>query len=101
MSDFIRKQVELPAEIIDFFEYVHEMIESREDVAIEMSDDLLQAEGIYGGLSDRRHKIYDFTWFPTTVPDERWELRLFADEIDEIASGYRKLQYVKAYKRTS
>ncbi len=99
MSDFVRKQVELTSEIIDFFQGVHEMVETEEDVAMIPSDDLLQTERIYGGLTDQRHKIYDFTWFPESSPDERWEMRLFADEIDEIASGYRKVQFVKAYKR--
>jgi hypothetical protein len=100
MSEFVRKQVELPYEIIQFFAGVHEMIETEEDSAMMPSDDLLQDKGIYGGLSDARRKIYDFCWFPESVPDERWELRLFADEIDEIGSGYRKMQFVKAYRRS-
>ncbi len=99
MSDFTRKTVEVPAEIIEFFAYVHELIETEEDSAMTESDDLLQTERIYGGLSDRRRKIYDFTWFPASEPGERWEMRLFADEIDEIGSGYRKTQHVKAYPR--
>ncbi len=98
MSDFIRKDVELPDDIIEFFAIVHEMIETEEDSAMTESDDLLQSERIYGGLTDRRRKIYDFTWFPESAPDERWEMQLFSDEIDEIGSGYRKKQRVKAYR---
>jgi hypothetical protein len=100
MTDFVRKDVELPSDIVDFFASVWEMIESREDSAMTESDDLLQSERIYGGLTDRRRKIYSFTWFPESVPSERWEMQLFADEIDEIGSGYRKKQRVKAYARS-
>jgi hypothetical protein len=99
MSDFVRKEVNLPDAIIEFFASVHEMIRSKEDSAMMESDDLLQAERIYGGLMDRRRKEYRFTWFPEFAPEERWELQLLADEIDEIGSGYRKKQSVKAYRK--
>jgi hypothetical protein len=98
MSDFVRKDVELPYAIIEFFAHVHDMIQTKEDSAMTVSDDLLQAERIYGGLSDPRRKIYDFTWFPNVSPKERWEVSLLADEIDEIGSGYRKTLRVKAYR---
>ena len=100
MSDFIRKDVELPDDIIEFFASVYEMMETEEDSAMMESDDLLQAERIYGGLTDRRRKVYDFVWFPESAPQERWEMQLFADEIDEIGSGFRKKQRVKAYPRS-
>ena len=62
-----------------------------------VSDDLLQAERIYGGLVDRRKKLYAFTWFPKSPANERWEFSLLADEIDEIGSGYRKELWVKSF----
>ncbi len=98
MNEFVRKEVDLPDDIIEFFAMVNEMIQTKEDSAVMESDDLLQAERIYGGLTDRRRKVYDFTWFPESAPDERWEMQLLADEIDEIGSGYRKKQRVKAYQ---
>jgi hypothetical protein len=101
MSDFVRKDVELPSDIIEFFASVHDMIHTEEDSAMTESDDLLQSERIYGGLTDRRRKIYSFTWFPESAPNERWEMQLLADEIDEIGSGYRKKQRVKAYPKSS
>lgn len=100
MSDFVRKDVELPDDIIEFFASVSDMIQSEDDSAMMESDDLLQTERIYGGLSDRRRRIYSFTWFPESAPDERWEMQLLADEIDEIGSGYRKKQRIKAYRKS-
>ncbi len=99
MDDFIRKDVELPHDIIEFFDWVNDAIQTEEDNAMTESDDLLQAKGIYGGLVDRRRKIYHFTWFPEAEPSERWEMQLLADEIDEIGSGYRKTLRVKACQR--
>lgn len=99
MSDWTRRIVELPDSMIEFFASVSERIRAEDDAATIESDDLLQADRIYGGLTDRRRQIYDFTWFPETVPEERWELRLTADEIDEIGSGFRRQQHVKAYRR--
>jgi len=56
MSDFVRKDVEFPDEIIESFASVWETIQSKEDAAMELSDDLLQDERIFGGLTDRRKK---------------------------------------------
>lgn len=99
MSDFIRKNVPLPSEIIEFFEWVNDAIQTEEDSAMMVSDDLLQAEGIYGGLVDPRKKLYEFTWYPQSASGERWEFQLLADEIDEIGSGYRKELRVKSYAK--
>ena len=99
MSNFVRKEVELPRDIIEFFAYVHEMIQMEDDCAMIESDDLLQAENIFGGLRDPRHKVYEFVWLPDSDPQERWEVSLLADEIDEIGSGYRPKLRVKAYQR--
>lgn len=99
MSDFARKRVSLPNDIIEFFEWVNEAIQTEEESATTISDDLLQAEGIYGGLVDRRKNLYQFTWFPKSATNERWELQLLADEIDEVGSGYRKELWVKSYAR--
>jgi hypothetical protein len=99
MTEGVRRRVRLPEEIIEFFAGVHEMIAVEEDAAMTESDDLLQDEGIFGGLRDSRKKLYEFTWVPKEEPGERWELRLLADEIDEIGSGYRREQWVKAFPR--
>ncbi|MCA9068292.1 MAG: hypothetical protein KDA84_05185 [Planctomycetaceae bacterium] len=99
MSEFIRKEVKLTPEIVEFFAHIHEMIVTEDDAALTVSDDLLQAERIYGGLRDPDNGVYDFVWFPESEVQERWEFSLLADEIDEIGSGYRDTLRVKAYKK--
>jgi hypothetical protein len=99
MTDFVRKVVKLPYDIIQFFASVHFAILNEDEVATVVSDDLLQEESIYGGLIDPRKKLYAFTWLPDSAPNERWEFQLLADEIDEIGSGYRKELQIKAYPK--
>lgn len=99
MAEFTRRVVELTPDIIEFFAWVHEMIEGEEDAAMEVSDDLLQADHICGGLSVARRKLYEFCWYPESAPDERWDFRIQADEIEEIALGFRRTQSVKAFRR--
>jgi hypothetical protein len=60
-------------------------IVSNDDSATTISDDLLQCEHGYGGLSE--DGLFDFVFFPNK--QERWEFRLIAGEIDEIGSGHR------------
>lgn len=99
MADFVRKVVELPEDIIEFFASVHLAILNEDDAATVVSGDLLQAERIYGGLRDSNKKLYAFVWLPKSAPTERWEFELLPDEIDEIGSGYRKELHVKAFFR--
>jgi hypothetical protein len=64
---------------------VCDRIRAEDDSATVVSDDLLQCENGYGGL--REDGLFEFVFFPNT--QDRWELRLLADEIDEIGTGHR------------
>lgn len=93
------RRVEVPPELFDFFTYVNQEIRDGEPSATETSDDLLQAEGIYGGLVDPQKRLYEFVIFPQEYPNERWEVRLLADEIDELDGGYKRGWTVKVFPR--
>jgi hypothetical protein len=92
--------VAIPDELAEFMRDVFSQIESQDDAAMIPSDDLLQCEAGYGGLSqDGKH--YEFVFFPERGMRVRWEFKLLADEIDEIASGWRKQLVVRRFERTS
>jgi hypothetical protein len=77
---------------------VFSQIASQDDAALIPSDDLLQCERGYGGLSsDGKH--YSFVYFPEPGTQARWEFKLLADEIDEIGSGWRKAMIVRRFER--
>jgi hypothetical protein len=75
---------------------VNDRIQTRDDSATQYSDDLLQCEKGYGGRV--ANKEFEFVWIASKT--ERWEFRLLADEIDEIAGGYRKELRVRTSETT-
>lgn len=93
------RRVDIPPELFEFFTYVNQEIRDGEPAATQISDDLLQAEGIYGGLIDPQKRLYEFVVFPEDHPKERWEVRLLADEIDELDGGYKREWTVKVFTR--
>jgi hypothetical protein len=94
-----KTSITVPDELVDFMRDVFSRIDSGDDAAFIPSDDLLQCETGYGGLSsDGKH--YSFVFFPERGTRVRWEFKLLADEIDEIGSGFRKEMIVHRYERT-
>ncbi len=92
------RRIEIPFELVDFCNYVNELIACRDEAAMSLSDDLLQSDGVCGGLSDSRKKLYQFSFLPEDYPEERWEFKLLADEIDEIADGYKRDMTVHVHR---
>jgi len=90
--------VRVPQELVDFMRDVFDRIETEDDSARIPSDDLLQCECGYGGLSTDG-KQYGFVFFPESGTRVRWEFKLLADEIDEIGSGYRNEMRVRRVER--
>jgi hypothetical protein len=90
--------VRVPQELVEFMRDVFDRIETEDDSALIPSDDLLQCECGYGGLSADR-KQYEFVFFPEGGTRVRWEFKLLADEIDEIGSGYRSEIRVRRFER--
>lgn len=76
----------VPHPLREFMVDVTDRIRAQDDSATTVSDDLLQCEQGYGGLSE--DGLFDFVFFPNK--QDRWEFRVLADEIDEIGSGHRK-----------
>jgi hypothetical protein len=77
--------VPVPDTLREFMADVSDRIRAEDDSATLVSDDLLQCEQGYGGLSEGG--LFEFVFFPNK--QDRWEFRLLADEIDEIGSGHR------------
>jgi hypothetical protein len=91
--------VTIPDELAEFMRDVYSRIKTKDDAARIPSDDLLQCESGYGGLSsDVKH--YSFVYFPERGTRIRWEFKLLADEIDEIGSRWRKELIVRRFERT-
>jgi hypothetical protein len=88
--------VPVPDELREFMADVYDRIQTRDDSAMQYSDDLLQCEKGYGGRVSK--KEFEFVWFASET--ERWEFRLLADEIDEIGGGYRKELRVRSTNTT-
>jgi hypothetical protein len=88
--------VHVPDSLREFMADVNDRIQTRDDSATIYSDDLLQCESGYGGRVAK--KEFEFVFFPSKT--ERWEFRLLADEVDEIASGHRDEIRVRVSPRT-
>lgn len=77
----------LPPELTPFFQEVHALIAREDDLAMWESDDLLQAESIYGGLINQDGTAYGFTYFPEESVETEWEIVLDKTDIESIAKG--------------
>ena len=81
-------QIEVPADLRQFFEEVATLIEAGDEATTIESDDLLQCEFAYGGLIDEEAPVYGFTYYPLKgVRATKWELEFSAQEIGQIADG--------------
>jgi hypothetical protein len=71
-------QVNVPMNLREFLRKVATLIESRDESAMVLSDDLLQGDRTSGGLIDDRAGEYGFTYFPGDGVRTKWELQLTA-----------------------
>jgi hypothetical protein len=85
MASRLTTLVAVPDALREFMADMSNRIRAGDDSATNVSDDLLQCEHGYGGLSE--DGLFNFVFFPNK--QDRWEFRLLADEIDEIGSGHR------------
>ncbi|MCA9016167.1 MAG: hypothetical protein KDA77_12615 [Planctomycetaceae bacterium] len=87
-----QQTISIPNDFKEFMQFVHEMIETKDESALIESDDLLQSENAYGGLSQEGTQQYGFTYFPEAFAVEKgrrpkWELELDAVDIATICEG--------------
>ena len=78
-------RVPVPDRFRMFISKVHELIESGDEAALIPSDDLLQSDDVYGGLTDEGH--YAFVFFPSSGGRTKWEITLTREDISAIATG--------------
>lgn len=78
---------QLPEELRGFLTNVLDMIDHKVPEAMIESDDLLQAEFVYGGRIHEAGDEWGFTYFPQVGHRGKWELRFSKAQLAEIASG--------------
>jgi hypothetical protein len=78
---------QIPENLRAFFRYVADEIRSGSENALSVSDDLLQTECAYGGLSDEGSQLYMIQYFPVAGGKARWDLDCSAKEVFAIADG--------------
>ena len=90
----IAAEVDIGEELVGFFQEVSELIKQNDELTTIPSDDLLQTEFVYGGLTEEGTDIYGFTYFPEQSTRTRlrptWSILLSASEIESISSGEKK-----------
>ena len=77
--------VPIPDRLRAFLSEVRDLIGRGDEAAILPSDDLLQSDDAYGGLTNDGD--YSFVFFPGAGVRTKWEIRLRRDEISAIADG--------------
>ncbi|HKY27809.1 MAG TPA: hypothetical protein VJM12_07685 [Pyrinomonadaceae bacterium] len=85
----IAKEVAIPVDLLEFFQDVHHLIEQRDDSTTIESDDLIQTEFIYGGLTEEGSNHFSFTYFPTAK---------YSPEMDFGAHCFRNRGYLPRQK---
>lgn len=80
----VAKRVTTPEDLKDFFRYVNSLIESGDSAAVNPSDDLIQSDRAYGGLTEEGTDQFAFTYFPGSHIRPCWEIEATAGEIRSI-----------------
>ena len=86
-----RVTVSIPPEVADFMEAVWQMIEWHDERLERVSDDAIQEPNIapvIGGLESLDSKWFTFRYTARKEPLTRWKLRLFENEIEDIAKRH-------------
>ena len=81
----------IPEDLQDFLNYVSRLIRSGADSARTPSDDLIQRDCAYGGLSDNDVNLYCFRYFPGEDGVTTWDFSLLTEDIHAIANGEVKV----------
>ena len=79
--------VDLPEELAAFLASVSKMIDEGDELAMIESDDLLQAERMFGGRIEEDDDDWGFTYSPSIDDDARWELVFSRTQLAAIARG--------------
>ena len=91
----LKESVSLPEDLRVFLCEVHQQIENGNKAALNESDDILQSEMAYGGLTKQGSTLYGFTYFSGEYADTKvddaasWELLLNRSEIADIAQRHK------------
>jgi hypothetical protein len=83
----IRISKKLPERLVEFLRDVHSRIEAGDESTKIQSDDLLQCQHTYGGLTRAGSDKYYFCHFPTSENEPTWGFALSAEQIGQIAYG--------------
>lgn len=81
------ESVVIPERLVNFFKQVDNDIKSGSEYTKVESDDLIQNDFAYGGLTEEGKDSYSFTYFPNKVDKYTWEFSLNIKQIDQIAKG--------------
>ena len=89
----VQEVLPIPSDLHAFLKEVHRLILAEDNFAMWESDDLLQADGVYGGLNDQDGTEYGFTYYSGEYTDVKyenqatWEITLDRTEIEKIADS--------------
>jgi hypothetical protein len=80
--------VDIPPALVEFLRRVAQLIDDSDESTTIESDDFLQCDCVYGGLSDPEAKRFGFRYFHGE--DATWDVVLDASQIADIADGLLK-----------
>ena len=80
-------EIEIPENLVQFFDEVHQLIEQGDEYVTTPSDDLIQADFACGGLLEEGGDRFSFSYFPGKETKATWEFELSASDIAAIAQG--------------
>ena len=83
-------EITIPEDLLGFFREVDGLIKKNDDLVTTESDDLIQAEFVYGGLIEEKTDHFGFTYFPEQGAGPCWSIELKATDIGLICSGEKK-----------
>lgn len=81
------RTVAIPEQLRSILREVAGRIAARDEEAMVPSDDLMQADAVYGGLLEEGGSEYAFTFFPGPGTSPKWELILTVADMEAIAMG--------------
>jgi len=83
----VRTEVAIPDHLRSFLADVNKLIAAGDEATTTESDDLLQCQSCYGGLSDPAQGTFSFTFFPGEGTRRKWLFDLRASDIAAIAAN--------------
>ena len=86
----VKTDVPIPDRLRAFLVEVSARIEAGDDSTKTESDDLLQCEYCYGGLSDPARGIFSFTFFPGEGTRRKWIFELSTPDIAAVSANSQR-----------